>query len=548
MEGSVALDRLYPPREFFKFQRIVSGERPFSDDSQFIQYPGCRFGAENTNEDGERFVEGFFKERKSLPDETKKNSPFYALPFCPNLVQYFRSHEVFWMAAEDVAKLPHVKRIHEVRLVYPGSGGHLAPLDLFHNLIQKGVVDKASAIFTEIDDRSLIRIKTLLAGLIKRGVYANLKIQTKKYLEGGSETVFSFKYHGKPIEIVFALKRSQDKYYREEYLAQSDVWIIHDPGTWEKGDSIRLLDSFLRSLNTNENIVGAPVIVMENVNGLDSEELLKGERKIIPFPYGHRDQYIYDNRYGYHLSDETGFPNNKSALIFHPDLNFWEKLSSSEVHAVMKYLVEPDVISLKFKKRDEVFADFKLQVAQVFGLIKKLGKNFPKFTQRLIEHIKTRYPDLKVENSLKNYELRTTYFSEKDLRLPSAIEQWTIGEWNQFVCLESGLRKERSVLEESDFLNPLRALLYPLFPFRRKMGFTFTGCPIYVGLFDNNKNFIGLMRRTKSEAPEFLKLSDGHWARADKMDFIQYPFILESGAFYVVNAFTVLPAGLLWVP
>jgi len=380
MDASVALDSLMPLETFVKFQKRVSRDKAkeghlddktklaiLRDDTRFINYPECRFGEEGINDNG--FVKKFIEQRNNLPDEIKKNSPFYPFLLCPNLIKYFRSHEVFWQLAGAVENLPQVKETGELRALYPASGSHLAPLDLFHHLIQQGKIGKATIIFTEVSNFALLQVRYLLQGLQKRKVYTDLKEEIKKYLSGGTETIFTFKYLGKEIKLVFALNRSGDDYYREDYLSQSALWIVHDPGDGTKSYTINLLSSFMQSLSANPYINQPPVIVMENINdtpqprkgGVFNVEYLKGEKQKISFPYGHRGDYnfchekyylgcdgsewrggwnevklpdgrkvFYATRGGIEFR-ESSFAEFNSALVFTPDLNFWNNLSPLEI-------------------------------------------------------------------------------------------------------------------------------------------------------------------------------------------------------------------------
>ena len=380
MDASVALDSLMPFETFLKFEKRVSRDKAkeghlddktkldiLRDDTRFMQSPECIFGEEGINDNG--FVKKFIEERNNLPDEIKKNSPFYPFLFCPNLIKYFRSHEVFWQLAGTVENLPQVKETGELRALYPASGSHLAPLDLFHHLIQQGKIEKATIICTEADNFALLQVRSLLQGLQKRKVYSDLKEETKKYLSGGTENIFTLKYLGKEIKLVFALNRSGKDYYREEYLSQSALWIVHDPGDGTKAYTINLLSSFMQSLSANHYINQSPIIVMENINdtnrtkkgGAFNEELLQGKKQIVSFPYGHRGDYNFCHEKYYLSCDssewrggwnevklpdgrkvfyttrggiefrESSFAHYNSALVFTPDLNYWNGLSAVEI-------------------------------------------------------------------------------------------------------------------------------------------------------------------------------------------------------------------------
>ncbi|NQU18319.1 MAG: hypothetical protein HQ564_09690 [Candidatus Saganbacteria bacterium] len=365
------------------------------DDSHFIKYPGCKL-SKGGYEQNKYFVRMFIKERLALPDEIKKHSPVYKLLFCPNLIKYFRSHEVFWTLAKQVAALPKVIKTREVRIAYPGSGPHLAPLDLFHNLIRSGTIDRAFATFTDINNSCRSKMRTLLKGLVKRGIYTDLKIQTRRISSKKSITTFSFKYRGKEIQVRLALNMSGNKYYRAEYLTKSDIWVMHDPRNSKESDSIDLLTSFLQTISKNKNkIETAPIIVMENINHrrkykgkFINDKLLVGEKSTIGFPYGHRNHYSHFGDSDTMQFGESHFPKYISALVFRPDLSLWKQLSPNEINSVLTLSTPLKTISLMRKDREGNHTKVEVDdLGGIFAIPKGSKKAFNRYFGRLFSNM-----------------------------------------------------------------------------------------------------------------------------------------------------------------
>lgn len=134
------------------------------------------------------------------------------------------------LATVLVQKIPDIAARRELQVLYPGSGSHVAPLIAAMRLIDQGVIDRARFTFTEIKDYS-DRIGMLLAEGKEQGLFDDVKVSEPiPHILSGSEQTFEITYRGKKIEIVFALNRSGEKYYRREFLKGADLVVIHDPG------------------------------------------------------------------------------------------------------------------------------------------------------------------------------------------------------------------------------------------------------------------------------------------------------------------------------
>jgi hypothetical protein len=125
---------------------------------------------------------------------------------------------------------PKFLKKRQVTVLYPGSGSHLAVLDIAHTLIADNLIDSANFIFTEIDCTAVDKLQTYLKELEEAKFYSELKVTSRPLAdkEPGSETEINFKYHDKPMQILFACNRSGKAYFRPEYLKQADIVYNHD--------------------------------------------------------------------------------------------------------------------------------------------------------------------------------------------------------------------------------------------------------------------------------------------------------------------------------
>ncbi len=453
MEGSVTLTM--SDKDFYKLQKRIFRYKAWGIGFYFnpktkaphgyttpkaIYYPECRFPRKAFNKLS--FEKLSFEARKSYPKDIIKKSPFFNLMLCPNLTRYFRSHEVFWFMAKQVAEHPHVKANREVRLLYPGSGAHIAPLDLFHNLIQQGKIDRASAIFTEVDINSLSRIRILLDGLASRGIYKKLKEKPPKNRLGGRKTVFTFEYKNKPISLTFAFKMSGKKYYSDKQLKRApEVVVIHDSSGIFGSMSFSLLETLIKSISSIKAIKHPPLIIMENFNheylsankGTISTEPYIGKKEVIPFPYGHRDKKTLKVKKLPFIFTELVSPLYGSAILYKPDLKFWRLFSHAEIDAyfetfdkldklnkygiMSEFEINIDGITITLQNikdkdpvlskvnPDKIVKGFKEYChnffGRIFNLINKIKKDCPKTAlmietkaKKVFKELKQKYPYL----------------------------------------------------------------------------------------------------------------------------------------------------------
>lgn len=154
-----------------------------------------------------------------------------------------------WRGLKVFELLPEIHN-RKPTFLYPEAGIHYPYLQTLFKLVQRGDIDSATVIATELN----INMTTVLndfkdmerAGII-RGVRLTRPNSPEFYKDGGTEQTLSFQILGPvyfvPVKIVYALKRSGEAYFRDEYLKRADVVIIHDPGDGAKEDSRQLYQS-----------------------------------------------------------------------------------------------------------------------------------------------------------------------------------------------------------------------------------------------------------------------------------------------------------------
>jgi hypothetical protein len=146
------------------------------------------------------------------------------------------------------------------------------------------------------------------------GIFESQQIGMWRVFKGedGKERDVVVIYKGHPITITFALNRSGAKYYRPEYLQNTDLIVIHDPGGYFEGSAELLADILmdLRNVEAEKN----RVVIME---GMANDTLGGPDRN--PFPQD-MVQYEIKGPYGhYEVFDwvgEVGKSSYNSARVF----------------------------------------------------------------------------------------------------------------------------------------------------------------------------------------------------------------------------------------
>jgi hypothetical protein len=143
-------------------------------------------------------------------------------------------------------KIPEISKNQTLNVLYPASGAHIAPLLTAMRLIERGEIRQAKFIYTEINANYFEDLRVLLGKALEKYVFEKVTYQAPiLFPEGGVERTIELAYQGHPIQLVFSLNRSGSKYYREEYLKEANLVIIHDPGTNKPMQSFDLLAEIL---------------------------------------------------------------------------------------------------------------------------------------------------------------------------------------------------------------------------------------------------------------------------------------------------------------
>lgn len=151
--------------------------------------------------------------------------------------------------------------------LYPGSGSHIAPIILPARLMDRGEINSAEMIFTDIDYKC---IRQLIYNLeIFTKVDDNFKmdgvVQPPDYMAEGEQVLIKLKYRGKSIVVRFLCGASGEDWFRDEDFARSDVFISHDPGEAVKWP----VDLFLKFMQASKSGHGPRFAIMEDLRRMD---------------------------------------------------------------------------------------------------------------------------------------------------------------------------------------------------------------------------------------------------------------------------------------
>lgn len=205
---------------------------------------------------------------------------------------HFRGMQVFEKLANTIRdKLPEVAGSKTLKMLYPGSGAHAAPLMTALNLMDQGVIISAQLTYTDIDEKRCQALFQHLTRLSELGVFEGkpyfIEVPFNEPVVGAKEVFMAVQYKGKPIVIRFALNRSGTSYYRPEYLQDAHVVIIHDPGNGPLQDSIDLANN-LRQTRGKFGIRHKQLLIMEGQSNVGSfSPTNKKNVTEIPGQYGH---------------------------------------------------------------------------------------------------------------------------------------------------------------------------------------------------------------------------------------------------------------------
>ncbi|MFO1518728.1 MAG: hypothetical protein U1F57_03545 [bacterium] len=234
------------------------------------------------------------EEIKSGFQLSKVNHPFAQVVDAVEVerMDRFRGLPAFDRLADVVSnQLPRVKTSRDLKVLYPGGGSHVAPLMTALKLIDQGHIDQATFTYTELEKTHYGVLDVILSYGVSKGVFD--KITAEKWAEfpgEGAERSLEISYKGRPVRILFAVKRSGENYYRDEYLKAADLVILHDPGIGYLSDSFDLLADILLK-NKTLALPQNQLLVMEGERKTKADEKIAFPsgmaQQTLPGPYGH---------------------------------------------------------------------------------------------------------------------------------------------------------------------------------------------------------------------------------------------------------------------
>ncbi|OGQ48761.1 MAG: hypothetical protein A3I09_00570 [Deltaproteobacteria bacterium RIFCSPLOWO2_02_FULL_47_10] len=194
--------------------------------------------------------------------------------------------------------LPRLAATRRLNILYPGSAFHAAPLITAMKLIDSGIIDEAEFTYTEKERSYLSDLEYITRVCMEKGIFEQVVLDPfwKKFDDGGEERTLIITYKGHPIRIIFALNRSGEKYYRDDYFKRADLVIIHDPGHGFFEESVSLLSEMILQ-KTIESPQKDQVVIMEGVSndsnyGPSNNPFPETMRQYeVGGPYGHCNGY-----------------------------------------------------------------------------------------------------------------------------------------------------------------------------------------------------------------------------------------------------------------
>lgn len=143
------------------------------------------------------------------------------------LVEALRSSKEFGILAEKLAGMRDFPD-RKFKMLYPGSGAHLAPLILVSKLIDMNKIDEADVVYTEIakvDD-----LKRNLNWFVSASADYKIdgEVVEKQHGKDGREYIFPLRYKGKLINLRYLRQCSDEEWFRREDFENTDVYVSHD--------------------------------------------------------------------------------------------------------------------------------------------------------------------------------------------------------------------------------------------------------------------------------------------------------------------------------
>lgn len=212
-----------------------------------------------------------------------------------------RSREATWAMTDAlVAARPDFLNQRRVTILYPGSGSHITPLDIAHDLIRGEVIDEAVFIYTDIDPAVGDRFAELVGMLRNSGLYSTVDDSA-----ADGERVFRLMYRERPIEVRFAIRpgESSGRYWLPGEARQANVVYHHDIDQTPQRFLIELWQDFYGDGEDR----GELFVMAEDLQhdgGISYRTLQRfglvawdhvGQVTTVPHGYGHRSQFSVED-------------------------------------------------------------------------------------------------------------------------------------------------------------------------------------------------------------------------------------------------------------
>lgn len=257
---------------------------------------------------------------------------------------------------ELAAQLPNAVDLSDKKLtvLYPGSGMHIAPVALPAQLMAANVIDQAEMIFTEIDQAFLPLLMQNLQMLSRLNPdFSAPVILTSTPLacaDDGKEFQISLNYKGKPIMIRFLLNCSGNKWFRDEDLGKSKVFVGHDGPHTREGGSAAFLYQILRAKNGDLERKGIIIEDLTRSNLSAGRVPLWDEKRERP-PYERqfdlellgrftRSKSPYGHRTGQQIGScgcwpEVGYPGERSGVLLKLHKRISDELGAEDARTLI---------------------------------------------------------------------------------------------------------------------------------------------------------------------------------------------------------------------
>lgn len=260
----------------------------------------------------------------------------------------------------------------KITVLYPASGAHIAPFEIFHN----GNFKEVNFIFTEIDVKVIPKLEILLQEMQKEGSYKNLSskifpLENLKYYKIPPPTVISSQDiiknwvektinetgEAPPLKVIFSFEYKKSivnlhlifkgnviengitDYYRPEDFEKADLLISHDL-SFDPRENLALLKTFIDSACIlNKNKIFVLIEDLENYPqplDLSLFNIVKRTNK----PYGHSSYFKLPD--GNILETEGDFSLYEGAVLLEPNLELFCKLNNYERNTIFNLILFKD--------------------------------------------------------------------------------------------------------------------------------------------------------------------------------------------------------------